>query len=89
MHVKVCSQKNVIKCQLCGPDCARASLVSGKSRNWNSAGQKQKDLEQTVIQRELVRHSMLVNMRKMKKTEMCCKYLPKSQYFALIEMLCE
>ena len=63
--------------------------MSGKSRDWNSASQKQKDLEQSVIQSRLMRHGMLVNTRKMKKAERHHKYLPKSQYFALIEMLCE
>ena len=89
MHVGVCSQKNVIECRLCGPDRARASLVSGKPRNRNSASQEQEGLEQTMVQRVLVRHGTLVNTGKMKKTEMRRKYLPTSQYFALIEMLCE
>ena len=89
MHVKVCSQKNVIECWWSDSDHTRASFVSGKVRNQNSASQKQTGLEQTVIQKELVRHNMLVNTRKIKKTEMCCKYLSKNQYFALIKILCE
>ena len=89
MHVRVCSWKNVIEYQLCDSDHVRVSFVSEKSRNWNLTSQKHKDLKQTVIQSELMRHDILVNTRKMKKTEMCCKYLLKSQYFTLIKMLCE
>src|SRR5438046_3093608 len=81
VHVGVCSRKDVIECRLCGPDRARASFVSGKPRNWNSASQEQKGLEQTVVQRGLVRHGSLVNTGKMEETEMRRKYLPTSQYF--------
>jgi hypothetical protein len=65
------------------------SLVSEKSRNQSLTSQKQKRSEQSVIQRVLVRHDILVNTEKMKKTERYYKYLSKSQYFTLIEMLCE
>ena len=65
------------------------NLTCGKLRNWNLTSQEQKDLKQSMIQRELVRHDTLANMRKTKKVVRHCKYLSKSQYFALIEMLCE
>ena len=89
MHVRMYFQKNVIEYQLCDSDHTRASLVSEKSRNQNSASQKQKDLEQTMIQKILIKHDILMNTRKIKKTEMCCKYFLINQYFTLIEMLYE
>ena len=70
-------------------DCARVSFVSEKSRIQNSASQKQKNLEQTMIQKVLVRHDTLINTKKIKKTEIHHKYFLTSQYFALIEMLYE
>ena len=67
MHMRVCFQKYVIKCWLYDFDCAKVSFVSEQSRNWNSTSQKQKVLEQIIIQKELVRHNILINIKKNKE----------------------
>ncbi len=72
-----------------GPEHARLTSESVKSRKQALTSQKWENQEQMMMSRKLVRHRMLISSRKKMKAEKDCNYISKNLCLALIKMLCK